>query len=101
MNMERPWTVPTAHPSFPGHFPGRPILPGVVLVDQALRLAADLLPAGSAIRGLGTAKFFRPVGPGTALLFRYAPTSTGAIAFEVRDGAQLVASGSISFGPRS
>lgn len=94
----RHWQVPAAHPAFPGHFPGRPILPGVVLIDQAIQLADGLLPAGSTIRGLGNAKFFEPVGPGTSLVFDYAPASTRALAFEVRAGDRVVASGSLTLG---
>lgn len=95
---ERHWQVPAAHPAFPGHFPGRPILPGVVLIDQAIQLADGLLPAGSTIRGLGNAKFFEPVGPGTPLVFDYAPASARALAFEVRAGDRVVASGSLTLG---
>ena len=95
---ERHWQVPAAHPAFPGHFPGRPILPGVVLIDQAIQLADGLLPAGCTIRGLGNAKFFEPVGPGTPLVFDYAPASARALAFEVRAGDRVVASGSLTLG---
>ena len=97
---ERHWCVPAAHPAFPGHFPGRPILPGVVLIDQALQLADGLLPAGCVIRGLGNAKFFEPVGPGTPLVFDYAPVSPKALAFAVRAGDRVVASGSFTLGPQ-
>lgn len=95
------WTVPTEHPAFPGHFPGRPILPGVVLIDQAIRLATGLLPAASTIRGLGNAKFFEPVGPGTRLAFHYAPADTKTLSFETRSADRLVASGSFTLGPQS
>jgi len=100
-NRERSWTVPAEHPAFPGHFPGRPILPGVVLIDQATYLADGLLPTGCTIRGLGNTKFFEPVGPGTHLIFRYAPASTKALAFEVHASDRLVASGSFAIGPQT
>ena len=28
--------VPAAHPALPGHFPGQPIVPGVLLIDHVL-----------------------------------------------------------------
>lgn len=28
--------VPAAHPAMPGHFPGKPIVPGVLLIDHVL-----------------------------------------------------------------
>ncbi|WP_300438476.1 hypothetical protein [Zoogloea sp.] len=95
MNKIR-WTVPSDHPAFPGHFPGRPILPGVVLIDQAMRLAP--LAAGQAIRGLASAKFFQPVPPGAELVFRFAPATARGMGFEIRLGETTVASGSFTFG---
>lgn len=97
---ELAWTVPAAHPAFAGHFPGRPILPGVVLLDQAIQRAAGVLPPGVSVQGLGNAKFFRPVGPGTHLLFRFPPATATAQAFEILAGDQLVASGSLSLSAR-
>ncbi|MGB8600660.1 MAG: hypothetical protein WCD42_00520 [Rhizomicrobium sp.] len=40
-------TVPGTHEAFAGHFPGHPILPGVVQLDWAMRLATQhfTLPA--------------------------------------------------------
>lgn len=90
------WAVPLAHPAFPGHFPGRPILPGVVLIDQAIRLGAGILSPGVAISGLGNAKFFQPVLPGTVLTFRFPQPSATAQGFEIMEGDKIVASGSLS-----
>lgn len=58
------------HPSirwFDGHFPGRPLLPGVVQVDWAVRCAAlqGFSPADFA--GLSGVKFPAPVTPGSVV----------------------------------
>ena len=53
--------VPAAHPALPGHFPGRPIVPGVLLLDAVLEAArAD----GHTPVGVRRAKFAAPVLPG-------------------------------------
>ena len=50
------------HPALPGHFPGRPVVPGVVLLD---RIAAALERwRGLRIAGLPQVKFLRPLLPG-------------------------------------
>lgn len=90
------WVVPPAHPAFPGHFPGRPIVPGVVLLDQAILFAEKLLGAEVGHWQIGNAKFLSPVGPGETLVFSLQPTARGAIAFSVKCGERDVASGSLT-----
>lgn len=55
------FTIPADHPSLAGHFPGRPVVPGVVLLDHAFALIAARL--GARIRGVEAAKFTGPVLP--------------------------------------
>ena len=58
------FVVPNDHPSLPGHFPGRPIVPGVVVLDRVLEAieAATSSPLGT-LR-LPQVKFVQPLLPG-------------------------------------
>lgn len=61
------FTVPVGHPCLPGHFPGRPIVPGVVLLDQALALVLGRFP-GAGLAGLPVCKFTALVTPAQTVL---------------------------------
>lgn len=65
------------HPSLAGHFPGRPIVPGAVLLDHALAFAART--TGRRIAGVRSAKFRSPLEPGVSCRLRLAERSNGAI----------------------
>jgi len=57
------FVVESTHPCLPGHFPGRPVVPGVVILDRvldAIEAAHGPLPA---LR-LPQVKFVRPLLPG-------------------------------------
>ncbi|WP_027803953.1 AMP-binding protein [Paraburkholderia dilworthii] len=59
--------VPPTLKHFTGHFPGLPILPGVVQVDWAMRLAAEQLPCVRGFASIDRLKFMAPVPPGAVL----------------------------------
>jgi 3-hydroxyacyl-[acyl-carrier-protein] dehydratase len=84
------------HPAFAGHFPGQPLLPGVLLLAQVLE-AALAEPAlagrlGDAPR-LSSAKFLSPVRPGDRIEMSFDAISSARLGFEVRCGERLAASG--------
>jgi 3-hydroxyacyl-[acyl-carrier-protein] dehydratase len=88
------WTVPVDHPAFGGHFPGRPILPGVVLLDRVISLASAGADATRFM--IGTAKFLSPAGPGETLEFRLAPGAGDSLRFDVASGGRAIATGTLT-----
>lgn len=89
------WTVPADHPAFAGHFPGNPIVPGVVLLDRAILFAEQLLGQKGLNWQVGNAKFFSPVKPEEALTFVLEAKVSGSISFSVHAAGRDVASGSL------
>jgi 3-hydroxymyristoyl/3-hydroxydecanoyl-(acyl carrier protein) dehydratase len=85
-----PLPIAADHPAYAGHFPGRPILPGVVLLDQAQRALEQA--CGVTLTGLAQAKFLSPCVPGDALQLDYELSDT-ALRFDIRCGERRVASG--------
>ena len=99
-----PLPTPADHPAYAGHFPGRPILPGVVLLDAALHALAARqgMPGIHGSAQLKSAKFLSPVLPGEALTLHYANSPAGGFRFEIRcldirGGERSVASGAVVF----
>lgn len=93
MNAAR-WTVPHDHPAFAGHFPGRPIVPGVVLLDRAVQAVEQA--SGRRAVGVGSVKFLSAVGPGATLEFSWAATAAGALRIDIASGGAAVATGTLT-----
>lgn len=88
--------VATDHPAFDGHFPGTPVLPGVVLLDETIH--AMELAAGGPPRcwRVASVKFLRAVGPGEPLVLEQEPLASGAIRFTLLSAGRAVATGALS-----
>jgi 3-hydroxymyristoyl/3-hydroxydecanoyl-(acyl carrier protein) dehydratase len=102
MRNSHSFHIPAQHPAFEGHFPGTPLLPGVLLLDEVLHAVVESEDrAGSAaLRELrwtiSTAKFLRPVRPGETLTLEHEPLANGSIRFTLRGAGQPVASGTLA-----
>lgn len=87
------------HPAYAGHFPGNPILPGVVLLDAAIHALALQHGLDAAHSQIKSAKFASPVSPGEDLSLNSEPTAPGSFRFEIVAAGRTVASGAIAFVP--
>jgi 3-hydroxyacyl-[acyl-carrier-protein] dehydratase len=88
------WTVPVDHPAFAGHFPGRPIVPGVVLLDRMIAAVTNAL--GRPVVGIGNAKFLSPVGPGAVLELSWQAGAGRSVRFDIACGGVAVATGALN-----
>lgn len=83
------------HPTAAGHFPGNPIIPGAVLLDQVIEAIAGADGAGDIL--IRSAKFLHPVRPGEVVELRWERRADGQTGFECRllDPERLVLAGSL------
>ena len=96
MNARSAWLrVASDHPALAGHFPGHPIVPGALLLDEALH-AIDAAATSWHIANL---KFHRIVRPGEALLLECSTQPGGALRIELRADDALVMSGLLEHRP--
>ena len=61
---EASFIVAADHPSLPGHFPGTPVVPGVVVLDHVLQAGERWQSRVLGVRVLKQVKFHSPLLPG-------------------------------------
>jgi 3-hydroxyacyl-[acyl-carrier-protein] dehydratase len=85
------------HPTVAGHFPGNPIIPGAVLLDEVVAAVVGDRPGEVMIRAV---KFLAPVRPGDGIELRWQGDGEGPVRFEARmlDSARLALVGSLEIG---
>jgi 3-hydroxyacyl-[acyl-carrier-protein] dehydratase len=59
--------IPPDHASFPGHFPGNPILPGVLLLARVMSCVPSQITSSLQKYTLYNVKFLAAVSPGDQL----------------------------------
>jgi 3-hydroxyacyl-[acyl-carrier-protein] dehydratase len=84
--------VPGTHAWFATHFPRRPVLPGVLLLEDLARLAALVCGHGTQdwrLSGVHTMRFRHFVGPGDQVELRVRVTGAGDGSRDVRAEARV------------
>ena len=96
-------------PQFQGHFPGRPLMPGVLIVESMAQVGGIIvtkmpdLPKGLFVfAGINNVKFRRPVVPGDQLIITCELLSIkrkrfGKVKGEAHVDGKLVCSGELMF----
>lgn len=93
-------SVAADHPCLPGHFPGRPLVPAVLLLERVAEAAAAELP-GCRFARAARAKFLRPVAPGETLALALVVASgLRRVRFDCSSGGARVARGELHFEAR-
>ena len=81
------FTIPAEHPALPGHFPGAPVVPGVVILDEVL---AAIGAGPDAPRSFAWIKFARPLLPGQRAEIRWKRSATQLRFTVAHAGLELV-----------
>lgn len=73
------FTIAANHPALAGHFPGQPVVPGVVLLDAVCAAVRTREPL--TLRSIPVAKFLNPVLPDERIEVRlqFTPAEPGAV----------------------
>lgn len=98
---ETRFSIAPDHPALAGHFPGTPIVPGVVLLDAAIH-AVQHARTGHApeVCQISSAKFLSTVGPGETLTISCSTTASGSTRFDISSGDRKVATGTLLLSPQ-
>jgi 3-hydroxymyristoyl/3-hydroxydecanoyl-(acyl carrier protein) dehydratase len=95
MKMQSTLSIAADHPSFAGHFPAFPVLPGALLLDEILK--AIELARGIDLKSwhISAAKFPGAVRPRDCLVLQHEASDPGSIRFTIRVDDRIVASGTL------
>jgi len=91
-------SVPAAHPVFRGHFPGNPIVPGVMLLEWVQRELAQVLGRAPSALRIRESKFFTPLAPEQRAQLSFEP-GAGRCSFEIGADDTRIARGVLEWDP--
>ena len=94
MNFEVRCAIRGDHPSLPGHFPGEPIVPGVVILDE-IAAALHEVYADARLAGIRAVKFLAPLKPDQKFTIVLSTTAekSDEIAFSCASDGGVIAEG--------
>ena len=89
MTYEARRVIAMYHPAIAGHFPGNPIVPGVLILDEVLQVA-EQWRGQLRLKSVASVKFASPLKPGRSFSIKLREEGHSDIFFECwLDGARL------------
>ncbi|MBL8261863.1 MAG: hypothetical protein JNM58_05500 [Xanthomonadaceae bacterium] len=92
------FVIDADHPALPGHFPGHPVVPGVVVLDRVLAAIEAVHGPLGPLR-LPQVKFVQPLLPGEEVRIEIDPVAVDGVPprwrFRVLRGEVPIASGDV------
>ncbi|HEU5312329.1 MAG TPA: hypothetical protein VFU08_00790 [Candidatus Udaeobacter sp.] len=77
MTFEVRRSITADHPSLPGHFPGAPLVPGVLILDEVLAALRDW-HKDCRLAAIRTVKFLQPLKPAQMFTICFSASNDGA-----------------------
>lgn len=94
--------IPLSLPHFAGHFPGYPILPGIVQLDWAIAFGREFFQFPGMFQAVERLKFNAPVLPDCRLIltldYAFGKDGNSTLLFSYQKEQQAVSSGRVVFG---
>ena len=95
MALESAHTIAADHPALAGHFPGNPLVPAVVILEEVAEALAGHLGAFR-LTGFPVAKFLAPLRSDQPFAIAFTPLSDQRYAFACRSEGVVLAKGEIA-----
>jgi len=85
------------HPSLAGHFPGNPIVPGVVLLDEVIAALAAFVDGAPVVTAMPNIKFVSPLLPDREFSIDFEQKKDDLVNFSMTAGDSVIVTGSMRY----
>ena len=88
--------IAVSHPALPGHFPGHPVVPGVVLLEAVVAALPQHAGATQRVTGFPVVKFLAPLLPEREFEVVFSAKHPGQMTFAVVANGEKLATGTLA-----